>query len=373
MRVCAMRWISSDCFAITSWPCSAREIQRLDRRNTPIWKQFAARLVERRPRENDLSDALWALCGSIPAIQTAVEEFFDVQGPTTLQREFNLRIGGRADFAFLDEAEKPVVLVESKIYDRHYRFDKYAKAQFPFHLITNHILEAKDLERSKLCYQQPVKRWKDLLERIAREALRNGLNHGELVLIEGFLIYAKGVCHLDLKKVTLNDVDTLRALANFLDHLEAGREDASGRLTSHGIRLEPIEMKKKGSESCKAGYWTGIHFKVYKKGCRQVPLVWVGLSYDREVPILLSAMVDHGDKRDSRLLDRLNNASVHPFSEGVMLELSPRGNSEWEVKFSDAAYKGFTEADAETQQRQLAAFIEAVASHVGRSLGPQRE
>ncbi len=246
---------------------------------------FFPRLAERRYRENDLSDATWALCHAVPRFAAFLADFIGITMPpgvpVNVEREVSLGVDSRVDIRC--SVASATTFIEVKIYDRNYHLQQYA-GRIVDHpgshlvLLTNHVLDPEQrIKTEQLGWS--VRLWRDFVE-----CADNTFGNDE-ILVRAYLRYVRRVCNM----IELRDVRFDPSSLYSLVSLNVLIEEVMG-----GASHSDFTYSRYQTQRAHGSGWTGACFQLQYQHADVQRQVWgfFGLTFEEPGRTQLAIWLD---------------------------------------------------------------------------------
>ena len=254
---------------------------------------FFYNLSLRLRKENNLSDITWAICNSSDYFMNkflsyCFGEDINTSDLELLEREYP-REDCRPDFHFMHNAQE--YIIEVKIYNRDYHFEKYEKA-FPDAkkaFIANYTLSSQDAPQDGW----KISTWKEFFLKELKDA--DWSKNEDNVLLSGYREYLKSVINLvEVKTMNLTNISSLGHFYNVLNEI---REECDiFPLKENTASSKAIDRDKYGKNLCYTNKKNNtVHF-------------WYGLYiFDPDIDVYFLMDKSKCPKEEVDIIESLNN------------------------------------------------------------------
>ena len=241
---------------------------------TNLFKDLGTRLQS----ENNLSDMTWAIAKlSEPFMKALINHLdlpFQDNVPYFFYREISLNESCRPDFLFEQGGNR--FIIENKIYDANYHFEKYAsplesKNITGFGIISNHKLDNISLEEAQKNNFR-VAYWEDFIEGLKLHKFYDE----EIMCIEAYIQYVKEVCSImELKVIRFNELSSLYFLNGLITKII---HESSFK----GFECEIYTSSPRAHGDC----WSGQYLSLKRKSGASIVYLFFGIYFEEEPPVI---------------------------------------------------------------------------------------
>jgi hypothetical protein len=265
--------------------------------------QFFKTLVRRLRNETHLSDITYTAIEVVPGLKEDFVHYFfpnlNTREDIELTREFRVPSGdGQPDFVF--RAESWDLIVENKIWDRHYHFEQYGRAPLgpgrplPYvGLIANHPVTLP----GSLSGNWQFRHWMNFVDEFSTNDKQYGKFHA---VFEAYLSYVKEICTVaEFKKFAFTP-ESLFALTHFVRMAERAVQNTSS--ASYELTIKPNHKYAFGDS------WAGHWFELKARGSNTPLDLFFGVDFgeDSKLPAIT---VDVHKGENPRCFNTIEKAS----------------------------------------------------------------
>lgn len=314
-------------------------------------------LGSRFPGENDLSDLTWAIAKNCKSFLHALLDFFGFQFyadlPLDIFREYALDDNSRPDLVV--ENGNLIFIIESKIYDRYYHLEQYAKAPVPegktkagLAIITNHRMDEHSFRIARE-HNFKVSTWTDFSSFVENKLQGMEIDNQSEICVRAYVGYVKEVCSImEPKEIRFN---TLSSLFQFNRLIKKIIEE---------FHREGFDYKLSKQSRANGENWAGHYFSLKRKNGKQTIYPFYGIYYGEDPPTIYFAF-----EKDWCKDIYLKFKGKTKDTDFYYIE-----SSDWEVSFclNENKFEEFTKAAFGDQEKILIQFFNRVVDEIGQYL-----